>query len=100
MQLVISFLVALVNVTYSFRPGQRDLLLPCVRSPQLPYLQGLEQLLLLNLQPEQLLLLNLQPIWLLRTVNLHPVKCNKFTECRLEFVTSSQDLVRCSLWQH
>ncbi len=32
-------------------PGQYDLLLQCVWSPQLPYLQGLEQLLLSNLQP-------------------------------------------------
>ncbi len=71
-------------------PGRHDLLLPCVRSPRLPYLPGLEQLLLSNLQP----------IRVLRTVNLHPVKCNKLTECPLEFVTSSQDLVRCSLWQH
>jgi hypothetical protein len=30
---------------------------------------------------------------------LHPVKCNKLTECPLELVTSSQDLVQCSLWQ-
>ncbi len=71
-------------------PGQHDSLLRCVRSPQLPYLRGLEQLLLSNLQP----------IRVLHTVNLHPVKCNKLTECPLEFVTSSQDLVRCSLWQH
>ena len=31
--------------------GQPDLLLQCVWSPLLPYLQGLEQLLLSNLQP-------------------------------------------------
>jgi hypothetical protein len=60
-------------------PGQHDSLLRCVRSPQLPYLRGLE---------------------LLHTVHLRPVKCNKLVECPLEFVTSSQDLVRCSLWQH
>jgi hypothetical protein len=90
----ISELMHQEDATFDFisrSPGQHDLLLQCVRSPQLPYLQGLEQLLL-NL--------NLQPIWVLHTVNLHPVKCNKLTECPLEFVTSSQDLVRCSLWQH
>jgi hypothetical protein len=31
--------------------GQHDLLLRCVRSPQLPYRQGLEQLLLPNQRP-------------------------------------------------
>jgi hypothetical protein len=35
----------------SCSPGQHDLLLQCVRSPPLPYLQGLEQLMLSNLQP-------------------------------------------------
>ncbi len=89
----ISELMHLEDATCDFlsrSPGQHDLLLLCVRSPQLPYLLGLEQLLLSNLQP----------IRVLRTVNLHPVKCNKLTECPLEFVTSSQHLVRCSLWQH
>jgi hypothetical protein len=28
---------------------------------------------------------------------LHPMKCNKLAKCPLEFVTSSQDLVQCSL---
>jgi hypothetical protein len=32
-------------------PGQHDLLLRCVRSPRLPYLQGLEQLLFSNVPP-------------------------------------------------
>jgi hypothetical protein len=35
----------------SHSPGQHDLLLRCVRSPQLPYWQGLEQLMLPNLRP-------------------------------------------------
>jgi hypothetical protein len=44
-------------------PGQYDLLLQCVWSPQLPYLQGLEQLLLSNLQP---------------TLVLHIVNCTQW----------------------
>jgi len=71
-------------------PGQHDLFLPCVQSPQLPYLQGTKATPVLK-----------------TTANtgapyseLHLVKCNKLAECPLEFVTSSQDLVQCSLWQH
>jgi hypothetical protein len=30
----------------------------------------------------------------------HLVRCNKLAECLFEFVTSSQDPVQCSLWQH
>jgi len=51
-------------------PDQRDLLFQLVGSPQLPYLRGLEQLLLSNLLPTLVL----------HTVKLHPVKYNKLTE--------------------
>jgi hypothetical protein len=68
-------------------PSQHDLLLQRVRSPQLPYMQGITAAPALK-----------------STANtgapyseLHPMKCNKLTECPLEFVTSSQDLVPCSL---
>jgi hypothetical protein len=63
-------------------PGQHDLLLPLVRSPQLPYLQGTRA--------------NTGAPY----SELHPVKCNKLAECPLEFFISPQDLVQCSLWQH
>ncbi len=64
----------------SCSPGQHDLLLPCVRSPLLPYPQGTRG----------------APLARKTATNtsapyseLHPVKCNKLAECPLEFVTSS-----------
>ncbi len=71
-------------------PGQHDLLLPRVRSPQLPYLQGTRA------APALKTTSNTGAPY----SELHPVKCNKLAECPLGFVTSSQDLVQCSLWQH
>jgi hypothetical protein len=71
-------------------PGQHDLLLQRVRSPQLPYLQGT------RVAPALKSAANTGAPY----SELHPAKCNKFTECPLEFVTSSQDLVQCSFWQH
>jgi hypothetical protein len=68
-------------------PGRHDLLLPGVRSPQLPYPQGTRAAPALKTAA-----LTGAPY-----SELHPVKCNKLAECPLEFVTSSQDLVRCSL---
>ncbi len=72
-------------------PGQHDSLLQRVRSLQLPYLeQGTRA------APALKSAANTGAPY----SELHPAKCNKLTECPLEFVTSSQDLVRCSLWQH
>jgi hypothetical protein len=71
-------------------PGQHDLLLPRVRSPQLPYLQGTRAAPALKTAANTGAPYN----------ELHLVKCNELAECPLEFVTSSQDLVQCSLWQH
>ncbi len=71
-------------------PGQHDLLLPRVRSPGLPYLQGTRA------APALKIATNTGAPY----GELHPVKCNKLAECPLEFVTSSQDLVQRSLWEH
>jgi len=67
-------------------PGPHRLLLPCVRSPPLPYLPG----------PEHLLLSNLQPVRVLPTVNLRPVKCNQLTQCPFEFVGHDNPISGCS----
>ncbi len=69
-------------------PGQHDLLLPRVRSPQLPYLQRTRAALAFKTTA------NIGAPY----SELHPVKCNKLAERPLEFVTSSQDLVQCSFW--
>jgi hypothetical protein len=63
-------------------PGQHDLLLPRVRSPQLPYLQETRANIGVPYS------------------ELHLVECNKLVECPLEFVKSPQDFVQCSFWQH
>ncbi len=72
-------------------PGQHDLLLPRVRSPELPYPQGTRA------APALKTTANTSAPY----SELHRVKCNKLVERPLEFVTSSQYLkVQCSLWQH
>ncbi len=68
-------------------PGQHDLLLRCVRSPQLPYRQGLEQLLIPNLcaVPSAAIPARTRTAPDPKSVantgvpysELHPVKCNK-----------------------
>jgi hypothetical protein len=69
-------------------PGRHNLLLQCVRSPKPAAIPA-----------------GTKAAHALKTAattgapynELHPVKCNKLAECPLEFVTSSQDLVQCSL---
>jgi hypothetical protein len=68
-------------------PGRHDLLLPGVRSPQLPYPQGTRAAPALKIVDNTGVPYS----------ELHPVKCNKLAERPLEFITSSQDLVQCSL---
>jgi hypothetical protein len=74
----------------SHSPGQHDLLLPRVRSPELPYPQRTRAAPALKTAANTGAPYN----------ELHPAKFNKLTEHPLEFVTSSQNLVQCSLWQH
>jgi hypothetical protein len=74
----------------SCSPGQHDLLLPRVRSLELPYPQGIRA------APALKTAANTSVPY----TELHPLKCNKLAERPLEFVTSSQDLVQCSFWQH
>jgi hypothetical protein len=71
-------------------PGQHDSLLQRVRSLRLPYLQGTRA------APALKSAANTGA----RYSELHLAKCNELTECPLEFVASSQDLVRCSIWRH
>ncbi len=72
-------------------PGQHDLFLAGVWSPPLPYPQGTR-----GAPPTLKTATNTGALY----SELHPVKCDKLVEHPLEFVTSSQDLVQCSLWQH
>jgi hypothetical protein len=75
----------------SRNPGQHDSLLPRVWSPPPPYPQGTG-----GAPPALKTAANIGAPY----SELHLVKCNTLAECPLEFVTSSQDLVQCSLWQH
>jgi hypothetical protein len=72
----------------SHSPSRHDLLLQCVRSPK-PAAKPAGT--------RAVLALKTTAITGVPYSELHPVKCNKLAECPLEFVTSSQDLVRCSL---